>query len=262
MFAVVTVSDRASQDASFDKSGPVLKSELEAGSTLRCFSVSIVPDDRDTIQSIVKQLCSEPSVELVLTTGGTGFGQRDVTPEAIGPLLEREASGLVSLGVGARCHSQIPFLPTGAPSYRIITRSNAICCSRPTCCRNDWEYGSLFGPLKDVPDDDLQLVLTLPGSVKAVKESLSSLLKGGILQHALDLIRGGTGEGVHQQLAAQDSAIPPTAHSHSHHHHHHHGHDHSHAHDHSHGSHSAPQSRLAKDPTASSWSRSRCHSAS
>lgn len=80
------------------------------------------------------------------------------------------------------------------------------------------------------------LVVTLPGSVKAVKENMEALLAGGVVNHAIDLIRGGTGKQVHAALAAEGShaaAIPGGA---RHHHHH---------------DHTAPQPRtLSHDPSA------------
>src|SRR6202042_850834 len=63
------------------------------------------------------------------------------------------------------------------------------------------------------------LVVTLPGSVKAVKENLEALLSGGVVEHAIDLIRGGTGKRVHAALAS-GSLSNATGQGHDHHHHH------------------------------------------
>lgn len=85
------------------------------------------------------------------------------------------------------------------------------------------------------------LVVTLPGSVKAVKENLEALLSDGIIEHAIDLIRGGSGKRVHASLALESStntiASPGQA-SHNH-----HGHHHSHSHHPPH-----PRTTLSHDP--------------
>lgn len=72
------------------------------------------------------------------------------------------------------------------------------------------------------------LVTTFPGSVKAVKENLEALFQAGVVDHAIELIKGGSGKQVHSQLAASDAVIPADStntdhHGHRHHHHHHHG---------------------------------------
>lgn len=135
------------------------------------------------------------SVDWIITTGGTGFGVRDKTPEvrrhllkrlsmiyearqAVTPLLEREASGLVHLLLS----SSLRHTPLAA-------------LSRPVA-----------GTVKDT------LVVTLPGSVKAVKESLEALLTGGVIEHAIELIKGGSGKAVH-------SAMSTTGQDPYHHHH-------------------------------------------
>lgn len=90
------------------------------------------------------------------------------------------------------------------------------------------------------------LVITLPGSVKAVKENLEALLSGGVVNHAIDLIRGGTGQRVHAELASGGSSTFRVAstdgpHTHGHHEHHHH---HAHTHDVPH-----PRANLSHDPS-------------
>ena len=76
------------------------------------------------------------------------------------------------------------------------------------------------------------LIVTLPGSVKAVKENLEALSAAGVLDHALDLIKGGTGAGVHDALAASSKHVrdvnrgDPQPHDHHHRHYHHHTHGH------------------------------------
>jgi molybdopterin adenylyltransferase len=88
--AVLTVSDGVDAGEREDRSGDLLEELLREDE----FEVArrIVPDDRDAIASAISELASEAS--LVLTTGGTGFAPRDVTPEATRDVLEREAPGI------------------------------------------------------------------------------------------------------------------------------------------------------------------------
>lgn len=91
--AVITVSDRSHGGLRHDSSGPLLASLLaELG-----FEVSapvIVPDEIDAVQDALRAAVAS-SYDVVVTTGGTGFAPRDITPEATRPLLERDAPGLV-----------------------------------------------------------------------------------------------------------------------------------------------------------------------
>jgi gephyrin len=136
------------------------------------------------------------------------------TCQAIRPLLEREASGIVHLLLSA----SLKHTPLAA-------------LSRPVA-----------GTVENT------LIVTLPGSVKAVKENLEVLLSNGVAEHAIDLIKGGTGQRVHTDLAS--SMTPLTVGSDrtpgDHHHHHHRDHHHGH-HDHHH----TPQPRtvLSHDPS-------------
>jgi gephyrin len=82
--AVLTVSDIASTDASLDKSGPLLRELLEKeneGSTFKVLHTQIVPDERDEIANVVRKWTSLDEVDWIITSGGTGFGRRDRTPE-------------------------------------------------------------------------------------------------------------------------------------------------------------------------------------
>ncbi|KAH9482211.1 Gephyrin [Psilocybe cubensis] len=171
--AILTVSDTASVNPTFDASGPAIKHFLSqppyATSCLVLEDfIQIVPDELAEIQNIIEPWCASNSVDWIITTGGTGFGRRDVTPEAISPLLTRPAPGLVHLLLA----SSLTHTPLGA-------------LSRPVA-------GTIANTL----------VTTLPGSVKAVKEGLAALLQDGVVLHAIDLVRGGTGREVHAKLAA------------------------------------------------------------
>ncbi len=92
--AVLTVSDTRTQKT--DKSGPLLVSMIkEAGHELA--EHAIVEDDPKAIRKQVKRWIKDPEVDVVITTGGTGFTGRDVTPEAVKPLFEKEIDGFSAL---------------------------------------------------------------------------------------------------------------------------------------------------------------------
>ncbi|MCB1449708.1 MAG: molybdenum cofactor biosynthesis protein B, partial [Nitratireductor sp.] len=89
-FAVLTVSDtRGLED---DKSGSTLVARIEAAGH-RVVDRAIVSDDVEKIQAQVRQWISNPEIDTVLTTGGTGFTGRDVTPEALEPIFEKRMDG-------------------------------------------------------------------------------------------------------------------------------------------------------------------------
>ncbi|KAF9266182.1 hypothetical protein L218DRAFT_922674 [Marasmius fiardii PR-910] len=215
--AVLTVSDTASSDSNTDKSGPIIKEILDQNpSKYQSVESTIVPDEVNLIQKVVKGWVNHGEVDLVLTTGGTGFGVRDRTPEAISVLLEREASGIVHLLLSSSLQ-KTPFAALSRP---------------------------VAGTIKNT------LVITLPGSVKAVKENLDALLSKGVMEHAVELIRGGTGSGVHAKLSSSTDTSSDRGHSHNHDHHHHHHHHH-------HG-HQIPQPRiLSHDPSLAVSARHR-----
>lgn len=88
--AVLTVSD--SRTLETDTSGALLAERVEA-SGHRLAGRRIVPDDADRIRDAVKQWLDDPSVDVIVTTGGTGLTGRDVTPEAVLPLLDKQIEG-------------------------------------------------------------------------------------------------------------------------------------------------------------------------
>ena len=88
--AVLTISD--TRDESNDRSGALLAERLvTAGHQL--VEKEIVPDDVEAIRAKVQAWAADPAIDIILTTGGTGFAPRDVTPEAIKPLFRREMDG-------------------------------------------------------------------------------------------------------------------------------------------------------------------------
>jgi molybdenum cofactor synthesis domain-containing protein len=153
--AVLTVSDGVSSGTRADGSGDVAEQLLrEAG--FDPVRRSVVPDERGRIESALRDLAA--SHGLVVTTGGTGFGPRDVTPEATRAVLDREAPGLAELMRAA-----------GLAKTPMASLSRAVA-------------GALGGTL----------LLNLPGSPAGVRESLESVLP--VVPHAVELLSGATGE--------------------------------------------------------------------
>lgn len=136
--AVLTISDTRTEET--DKSGAALVERLTgAGHALA--AKAIVPDDIGAIRQKVQGWADDPAVDVILTTGGTGFADRDVTPEAIQPLLRRTMEGFAIL------FHQASLQTVGVSTLQSrcfagqIGSSFIFCLPGSTgACRDAWEY--------------------------------------------------------------------------------------------------------------------------
>lgn len=93
-YAILTVSDRSAKGERPDLSGPALVAAVERTNGKVVLS-DIIPDEQNQIAALLRHWCDEDRADIILTTGGTGFSPRDVTPEATLQVIERSAPGLV-----------------------------------------------------------------------------------------------------------------------------------------------------------------------
>lgn len=99
-FMVITLSDRASRGEYEDLSGPAITRMINGYFTAKSVDVTvtntIIPDDPDLLRSLIRN-CKGQGIHVVFTTGGTGLGPRDITPEVIRPLLDKEIPGIMEM---------------------------------------------------------------------------------------------------------------------------------------------------------------------
>lgn len=151
--AILTVSDRAARGSYADESGALLAEIVSQQAGWQLSQQLIVPDERPLIATTLRRW-STAGIALILTTGGTGFAARDVTPEATRDVIEREAPGLAE----AMRAASLTVTP-----HAMLSRAVA----------------GIRGQT---------LIVNLPGSPKAVRENMATILPA--LPHALALIAG------------------------------------------------------------------------
>ena len=135
--AVLTISD--TRGLADDKSGNVLSERLTAaGHNLA--AREIVTDDVDAIRAVVKKWIADASVDVIVTTGGTGFTGRDVTPEAIEPLFEKRMDGF-SIAFHMLSHAKIGTSTIQSRATAGVTGATFIFClpGSPGACRDGWD---------------------------------------------------------------------------------------------------------------------------
>jgi cyclic pyranopterin monophosphate synthase len=151
--AVLIISDSVFRAERADRSGKLvidrlIKNELEV------VEYKVIPDDVELIESNLNRLCNELKVDLIVTSGGTGIGPRDVTPEATMKVIEKELIGVAeTLRAYGQRRTPLSMLSRGLAGVRGNT-----------------------------------IIINLPGSVKAVSESLDSLFPG--MLHIFKMLRG------------------------------------------------------------------------
>ena len=156
--AIVTLSDKGSRGEREDKSGPMIASILKEFGGYEVVEYLLLPDGLEPLETELKRLADEVQVNVVFTTGGTGFSVRDVTPEATIAVCDRMANGIAE---AIRAYS--------------MTITNRAMLSR-----------AVSGIRKRT------LIINMPGSPKAVREALEFVLPS--LGHGLGILCGTEGE--------------------------------------------------------------------
>jgi molybdenum cofactor biosynthesis protein MoaC len=151
--SVIVVSDSVATKKRTDKSGRLIVDVLK-NKSIEVVKYKVVPDDSSAIEELLTKYSDDLRLDLVLTTGGTGLGRRDVTPEATRNVIEREITGIVE---GSRAYGQrrtpLSMLSRGIAGVRGKT-----------------------------------LIINIPGSATAVSETLDFLFPG--LEHAFKMMEG------------------------------------------------------------------------
>ncbi len=154
---ILTVSDKGWRGERQNRSGEVIK-EILSQTGVSIANYDIVPDEKKSITGKLIQWADKDKVDVILTTGGTGLGPRDVTPEATLSVVDRVAPGFAE-AMRAESLKKTP--------YAMLSR--AVVGTRGRC-----------------------LIINLPGSPKAVRECLETILPA--LPHAMETLKGQGGE--------------------------------------------------------------------
>lgn len=154
---IITSSDKGSKGEREDQSGATIREIVESKGYV-VSSSCILPDEKEILEEEMIRLSDNDVVDLILTTGGTGFSERDVTPEATLNVIDRQAPGI----------------------------SEAIRSYSMTITKRAMLSRGVSGIRKKT------LIINLPGSPKAVKESLEYIID--TLEHGLMILKGITGE--------------------------------------------------------------------
>lgn len=155
--AILTASDKGAAGQREDTSGAAIR-EMLATIAIDVTRYEVIPDQRDVVAARLREWADSGEVQLIVTTGGTGLGPRDVTPDATKTVLDYEVPGIAEAmrAEGLR-HTPMSMISRAVAGVRNST-----------------------------------LIINLPGSPKGVRENLGVVLP--VIQHALDLLAGGGGE--------------------------------------------------------------------
>ncbi len=153
-FGIICVSDRCFRGECEDRSGPAIAQCVAPLSTENAYR--LVPDEKEQISAAIAELADDFGADVIFTTGGTGFAPRDVTPEATKAVIDREAPGIAE-----------------AIRAQSLAITNKAMLSRAV--------SGLRGKT---------LIVNLPGSPKAVKESIEVVID--VLPHAVETMSGNT----------------------------------------------------------------------
>lgn len=154
---VLTVSDKASRGERVDTAGPAV-ADLMGIFGAEVTQRATVPDERGQIEAQLRRWADEERLDIILTTGGTGLGPRDVTPEATLAVADRHVPGIGEV-----------MRQVGLKSTHLAPLSRAVAVTRGRT-----------------------LIVNLPGSERGARESLQAILD--LLPHAVELLRGEGGE--------------------------------------------------------------------
>ena len=149
--AVLTISDRSARGQRDDEGGPLVE-QLVVAAGADIVNRAIVPDERGEIEATLRDWADSGAVDLIITTGGTGLGARDVTPEATKAVIDKDAPGIAEAMRAA-----------GTKSTPMAALSRQVAGARGTT-----------------------LIVNVPGSLKAIKECLDAVI--GILPHAVEML--------------------------------------------------------------------------
>ncbi|XP_063696022.1 molybdenum cofactor synthesis protein cinnamon [Culicoides brevitarsis] len=191
-YVVLTVSDSCYHGSATDKSGPALEELLKQNFGATKILRGVVPDEASKIIEVLLIFADEQKANVIITTGGTGFGPRDVTPEATRQVIYKEAPQLAYLMIA----NQMSNLGADKKN-KMVALSRAVCGIR-----------------------NQTLIINMPGSVKAVTECFEAIKE--IIPHAVQLIVNDLSNVKSTHEYVQSAGC----HSHRHHHHgiHHHTH--------------------------------------
>lgn len=155
--AIITLSDKGFKGEREDKSGPLI-AKLLPKDKYEVSRYTMLPDEYDLLVKEYKHICDELKLDLILTTGGTGFSKRDITPEATLSIAEKNVPGIAE----------------AMRAYSMNITKKAMLSRAVSVIRKD------------------TLIINLPGSPKAIEEVLTYILD--VLPHGLDILAGKASE--------------------------------------------------------------------